>query len=275
MNMKETILKTELLPSQTAIFYLGQESILVKSRGKYLLFDGYLSDYVDRHCCTDDVKWERLYPAPMAPDELDFVDYVFCSHSHFDHADPDTLGAIARVNRKAKYIVPAPIADTVASYGVRREDIIPALADSAIALDGITVLPVPAAHEELSPDEAGRYAALGYRVDLGGTVLFHAGDSCLYDGLEKRLSKVDIMCLPVNGRSYFKRYDRDIIGNMDSYEAAELCQRVDAKLLIPMHFDLYRVNRISASSFVDAVEFTAPTLAYHIFRPGERYLYEA
>ena len=273
--MKNKILSTLLIAEQTAIFYLGQESILIKHADKYILFDGYLSDYVDRNCCSELVKWVRRYPAPIAPEELDFVDLVFCSHDHYDHADPDTLSAIARVNSKAKYIVPAPIADTVACYGVPKDSIIPAYADKEISVCGFTVLPVPAAHEELSPNENGEYSALGFRVDLGGTVIFHAGDCCVYDGLAERLGRVNVMCLPVNGRSYYKRYVQDIIGNMNACEAAELCKVVGADLLVPMHFDLYDVNCVTTSTVVDGIESTASRLCYHIFKPGERYIYQA
>lgn len=272
--LRETILNTRLLDGQVGIFYLGQESILVKSNDKYYLFDAYLSDYVDKNCCSELVKWERLYDAPITGEELDFVDYVFCSHSHYDHADPITLGAMAKVNKKAKYIVPAPIVDAIVGYGVSRDDIIPALSGEKIALtDGVSVLPLPSAHEDLVTDELGRYDALGYKLFLDGATLYHAGDCCIYDGLEEALGQVDIMCLPVNGRSYYKRYIKDIIGNMDAYEASELCTHVGAKLLIPMHIDLYAVNGISLASFVDAVEATNKSLCFHIFRPGERYIY--
>lgn len=271
--MKNKILSTALASGQIAIFYLGQESILVKSNEKYLLFDAYLSDYVDKNCCSENVKWVRRYPAPMSADELDFVDYVFCSHSHYDHTDPCTIGAIAKVNQKAKYIIPAPFADKVVSYGVTEKDIIKAYADKNIVLEGVTVTPIPAAHEELTPDENGDYDCLGYKVTVDGITLFHAGDCCLYDGIVERVKGSDIMMLPVNGRSYFQRYVRDIIGNMTAAEAGELCRVAEAKLLIPMHFDLYGVNCLAASTVVEQIESSAPALAYHIFKPGERYIY--
>ena len=270
---RESILSTKLLDDQIALFYLGQEGILIKYRERYLLIDAYLSDYVDRNCCTSDVRWVRKYDAPISGEELDFVDYVFCTHAHYDHADPITLSDIARVNKKAKFIVPAPIVDTVKGYGVDEESMIPAFADEKIVFGDIVILPIPAAHEELSVDGKGRYDALGYRITLGNTVLFHAGDCCIYDGLEERLGGVDVMCLPVNGRSYYKRVVKDIIGNMDAYEATELSGHVGAKLLIPMHIDLYDVNGLSLAAFVDAVENVDKNMRFHIFRPGERYIY--
>lgn len=271
--MKNAILNTKLAEGQIAIFYLGQESILIKADGKYLLFDAYLSDYVDKNCGGELVKWVRRYPAPMSADELDFVDYVFCSHSHYDHTDPWTLAELAKVNAKAKYIIPAPFVDRVVGYGVKADDIIAAYADKPIALEGVLVTPVPAAHEELCPDENGRYDCLGYKIEISGITLFHAGDCCLYNGLLERVQETDVMMLPVNGRSYFQRYVRNIIGNMTAAEAAELCRVAGAKMLIPMHFDLYDVNCLATSTVVEQIESTAKALPYHIFKPGERYIF--
>ena len=272
--MKNSIMNTALAEGQIAIFYLGQESILVKTQGKYLLFDAYLSDYVDKNCCSELVTWTRRYDPPMNPLELDFVDYVFCSHAHFDHADPWTLSAIAKVNKNAKYIIPAPFTEAVASYGVRKEDIIAAYADEKIELDGVTVTPIPSAHEELTPDELGRYNCLGFVVETDGIKLYHAGDCCIYDGLVERVQGVDVMMLPVNGRSYFQRYVRNIIGNMTAAEAAELCKECGAKMLIPMHFDLYDVNCLATSTVIEQIESTAKNLSYHIFKPGEKYIFQ-
>lgn len=273
LAMKNKILNTALAKGQIAIFYLGQESILIKSNGKYILIDGYLTDYVDKNCSTDLVKWVRKYDPPISPSELDFVDYVFCTHDHSDHTDPYTLSGIASVNKKAKFIAPATYCDKLTEYGIDKSRIIGALADCKIELEGVTVMPVPAAHEELTTDCDGRYSSLGYCFGLDGVTLYHAGDCCIYEGLAERLNGIDVMCLPVNGCSYYKRYVRDIIGNMDAYEAAELCTVVGAKLLLPMHFDLYAINGLSASSVVDAVDSVNNKLNFHIFRPGERYVY--
>ena len=101
---KKTFIETDLTKNQLGIFYLGQVGFIIKYREKYVLIDGYLSDYVDKNCSSELVKWERRYLPPIDAKELDFVDYVFCTHSHYDHADPETLKNINSVNKKAKYI---------------------------------------------------------------------------------------------------------------------------------------------------------------------------
>ena len=150
---KAFMLETKLNNSQVALFYLGQEGYLIKSADKYIVIDPYLSDYVDRNCCTETVKWIRNYPAPITPEELDFVDYVLCTHAHFDHMDPDTLRAIAKCNSKAIFIAPEPIKDTLLHYGIAKERIVGAIADETLTLDGFEVIPVPSAHEELHQDD--------------------------------------------------------------------------------------------------------------------------
>lgn len=273
--MKEKILNTKLTEDTVALFYMGQVGFIIKYREKYIMIDGYLSDYVDRNCCSENVKWVRKYPAPMKPEELDFIDYVFCTHSHFDHADPDTLSVMAKVNKKAKYIVSAGISDVLPGYGINKEDILAVSCDSKIVLDeNIAFTAVPAAHEELHQDENGNYMEVGFKIECGDIKVFHAGDGCPYDGLEERIYGSDILIMPVNGRDYFRRYECDIIGCFDSNEAITIADRTKAKLLIPCHIDLYEVNKLNSAYFVDCINNKDVDFAFHIFRPGEKYLYQ-
>ena len=272
--LKEKILNTRLFFDQVAIFYLGQVGFIVKANGKYLLIDGYLSDYVDKNCASEAVPWVRRYPAPIAAEELDFIDYVFCTHSHYDHADPETLAALARVNKKATYFVSNAIVDVIASYGVPRKSIVGLTCDEPYTLSkDWKITAVPAAHEELHQNENGDYEEVGFRLDLGPVSLFHAGDGCPYDGLAERLEGVQVLFLPINGKDYYRHYVCDIIGNFDCREAALLAQSVGAKLLIPTHFDLYDVNGVNPAHFVDTLNTVNPEQCYHVFRPGERYIY--
>lgn len=270
---REYILETCLTERQLALFYLGQEGFLIKHCDKYYLIDPYLSDYVDRNCCTDTVKWIRRYAPPILPEQLDFVDYVFCTHEHFDHADPDTLHTIAQHNKKAKFIVPKPCEAVIRAYGIAKERIIGACAGEELSFEPCKVTPVPAAHEELHTDGNGNYRELGYRLDFGNISLFHAGDCCVYDGLAERLAGTDLLLTPINGRGYYKLRE-DIIGNMTAEEAVLLAQEIRARLLIPMHFDLYDVNSVNPAHFVDCLYQINPKQAFHIFVPGERYIFQ-
>ena len=268
---KKDIISLNLTDKQTALWYIGQVGFIIDHSGKYLAVDPYLSDYVDQNCCQY-VDWKRIYAPPIEPCALDFLDAVLCTHTHYDHADPWTLPIIAQHNEKTKFIVPAPVVDVIASYGIDRARIIPAYADIPIKLDGYTITPVPSAHEKFHTNENGDYHELGYIIDDGQNRIFHAGDMCMYDGLVERLQNIDVAILPINGRDYFRNAN-DIIGNFDSMEAVTLSKIIKADLLIPVHHDLYDVNKVNPAYFVDTLMKIHREQKYHIFVPGEKYIY--
>lgn len=272
-SLKEIVLGTQLLPSQVALFYLGQVGFLIKYHEKYLMVDGYLSDYVDRNCSSDLVRWERLYETPIRGEELDFVDYVFCTHTHYDHADPYTLKAVADCSKKAVFAGCATVCQALREYGIPMSRICKVQADQEVAFeDDIHVIGVPAAHEELHPDQEGGYRETGFLFVLGDKRIFHSGDCCPYDGLEQRIMNCDALILPINGRDYYRRYVKDIIGCFDSMEAVTIASHTHARLLVPVHWDLYEVNAVNPGSFVDIIHKQTPAQSYHIFVPGERYI---
>jgi len=270
---KKDALGLNLAERQTVLWYIGQEGFIIGNSGKkYIAVDPYLSDYVDKNCCQY-VEWKRLYEPPIEPSELDFLDAVLCTHTHYDHADPWTLPRIAEANEKTKFIIPAPEVKVIASYGIDEARIIPAYADVPIELEGYIVMPVPSAHEVLHTDDSGNYYELGYVIDDGYNRIFHAGDICMYNGLTERLKKIDIAILPINGRDYF-RSANDIIGNLDSAEAVMLSKNIKAEVLIPVHHDLYSVNKVNPAYFVDTLMELNREQKYHIFVPGEKYIYQ-
>ncbi|MBR2459863.1 MAG: MBL fold metallo-hydrolase [Clostridia bacterium] len=274
--LRDDILNTRLSDGQLALFYVGQLGFIIKFREKYILIDGYLSDYVDRYHEGDAIQMKRRYPVPINPWELDFIDYVFCTHGHCDHADPDTLAGIAKVNNKAKYVVPAGIIELICSFGVPGESVVGVVCDRPESLcEGISFTAIPAAHEELHPDGMGGYLEVGYRLELGEVTLYHSGDCCPYDGLEARVKGSDIMIMPINGRDYYRRYEHNIIGNFDVGEALLLAERSEAKLLVPAHFDMYAPNGQDPAFFVSSLYRMPSPRCFHIFMPGERYIYGA
>lgn len=269
--MKDRILSATIAEDQLALFYIGQAGFIIKFGGKYLMIDGYLSDIAD---IPSDPRFIRKYPPPIKAEELDFLDYVICTHDHIDHTDPVTLAALGKVNAKAKIIAPAAAVSTVVKAGIAPHRVIAAETGKALALsENITALPIPAAHEELHRDGQGNYCELGFKLLLGDISLYHSGDCCIYDGLTERVGQADMALLPVNGRDPIRRYKENILGNFHPAEAAMIAEAVGARLFVPMHFDLYEGNGLPAAEVVSAIERTAPTLCSHIFRPGEGYLF--
>ncbi len=261
-----------LYPGMVTFTYLGQEGFYIRTRDCRLLVDPYLTDYVDRH--HPGAGWERKYAPPVTPEEMaPYTDYVFCTHDHDDHTDPWTVAALAKANPRLKFFVSGVFAHKLPLYGVPEGQVVPVDTGKTIVLPGLSFTGIPAAHEELHP-VGESFAELGFRFvfahENGETVVYHAGDCCPFDGLSEAIGHADVMLLPVNGRDYY-RTSRGILGNMNAVEAVQLAKTCGAKMMIPMHYDLYDINGIPVEEFVHAAEPSGIT--YYIFRPGEGMVY--
>ena len=81
-------------PTKGEIFrigFLGQTGYALKKNNTTILIDPYLSNYIEHYNGLNDQKMIRQYPPIIKPHEIDSIDAVLCTHSHFDHMDPWTL----------------------------------------------------------------------------------------------------------------------------------------------------------------------------------------
>src|SRR5688500_6866327 len=153
------------------LWWLGQSGFLVAWEGRHLLLDPYLSDSLTRKYADTDKPHVRMTERVVDPAELGFVDVVTASHGHTDHLDPDTLRALPN----AQLVAPAAHRELAAERAGRA----PVEIDDGetISVAGFEITAVPAAHEAIERDEAGRMLHLGYVVRCGPFSLYHAGDT--------------------------------------------------------------------------------------------------
>ena len=221
------------------ITYLGQMCYLIECGTVRIVTDPYLSHSVDRPGST------RLYEPPATLAEL-MPDIILISHPHGDHLDKESLIPFYRMRRRSFTLVPAPSAPKILEIGGEPLPMTapgPAMLGESFRLGGVTVTAIPCAHTALHTDDNGDYRELSYLIEYGEKKIFFGGDMSMYDGLLESLCTIvpDVMLLPVNGSDWF-RTSRNIIGNLDSNEAAELAVRCKAKYFIPGHHDLYASN---------------------------------
>lgn len=272
-ELLKEIKATRLPEGVVSVWYLGQSSMLVKYLDKYVVFDPHLDDSLSKRPVNPSV---RNYPSPVAPELCDFLDYVFISHNHADHLEAASIEKIARCNSKVKFVIPAPVINALTGIGIQDSRIIAAHSDKATAIGSLSFTAIPAAHYELNIDENGDAPAVGYVVQFGGLKVYHAGDTIVYPGMVEKLREfgINIAMIPINGRDY-KRDARNCIGNTTFREAADLCSDINGDLLIPMHYDLYNHNTENPAYFVDYIYSRHRGMKYHLFQPGERFIYSA
>jgi L-ascorbate metabolism protein UlaG (beta-lactamase superfamily) len=241
---------------QVALWWLGQAGFAVRTKSRTFLIDPYLSDSLARKYQGQQFSHQRLMPVAVDPAALKKVDWVFCTHRHTDHMDPDTIRPLA-VNSRCRFYVPCAVLEqAVATQGIDVNKTTCVNAGQSLKLDsGISLHPIPAAHEQLVVNSRGEHHFLGYIFRLENIVVYHSGDCAPYDGLAEHLQKFkpDVALLPVNGRDDY-RLSRNIPGNFHFEEALQLCLDCEIPLLIVHHFGMFDFNTIDRLELHAAIE---------------------
>jgi len=250
------------------LWWLGQSGFLLQWQGVHVLLDPYLSDALTHKYSQTDKPHVRMTERVVDPAQLSFVDIATSSHNHTDHLDAETLDPILRSNPQLQLVIPEANRAFVAQR-LKIDARMPAGVDdgSMLELSGIRFTGVASAHETVERDELGHVQALGYVLQFGGWSLYHSGDTIEYEGMVEKLRPfcVDVALLPINGRAP----ERRVAGNLWGPEAAQLAHHMQAKLVIPCHFEMFEFNTASPDAFIETCRHLGQP--YRVLRCGERY----
>lgn len=235
-------------PGELHLWWLGQSGFLVQWHGRHLLLDPYLSDSLTRKYAATDRPHVRMTERVVAPERLRFIDVATSSHNHTDHLDADTLRPLLEANPRLELVIP----EANREFVVNRLQLIADLprgldAGQSTTVAGFAFHAVPAAHNDLERDAAGRHKFLGYVVQAGPWTLYHAGDTLRYEGMTSWLTRwpVDIALLPINGHDPA----RGVAGNLDGPQAAHLARDIRARVVIPCHYEMFEFNTADPGPF--------------------------
>ena len=253
--------------------YLGQAGFLIKDHKNRYLIDPYLSNYVVTGGIGDPKYFSRAFPPPVQAEDLRSISAIFVTHDHADHCDPDTILPILANNPNCKVIGPQPALTFLEQRGVEASSLVLAPIEDWMQFGSIRFTSFPSAHYELDRDEeSGNYPYLGFVLEVDGKILYHSGDTILYEGMLDRLKTIsnhyDVCCLPVNGRDP-QREALGIIGNLQPEEALWLADQLNSNVLIPTHNDLFEINHLDPSRLEDHKMSHFPHQIVKWMKPGE------
>ena len=253
-----------LAEGECAFWWLGQHGFVVKLGRAACYVDAFLSPLDGR----------RVAPL-LRPEEVTNADLVLGSHDHADHIDRAAWPAIAATSPRATFVVPELLRERVAKeLGIAPGRVRGVDDATSIEVGGVRVSGVPAAHELLDRDEAtGLHPYVGFAIEGNGVTVYHAGDSCIYEGMQAKLRRwsIDVAFLPINGRDA-KRLASGCIGNMTYQEAADLAGAIGPGLTVPAHFEMFASNSQDPRPFIDYMRVKYPRLEAIVPRHGERHL---
>ncbi|MDG2123234.1 MAG: MBL fold metallo-hydrolase [Verrucomicrobiales bacterium] len=263
------IASTESHPDHFDLWWLGQSGFLIKWQDHQLLFDPYLSDSLTTKYTATDKPHVRMTGRVIDPRCLTGLTATTSSHNHTDHLDAETLGALASATPGIPLVLPAANIDfarkrlgpdTAATYH-------PLSVGSPVDIPPFTFHAIPAAHNTITTDEDGFNLYLGFVVEFGNFRVYHSGDTLWHSGLVEALTqfpKIDVAFLPINGNEP----GRKVAGNLNGTEAAALARTINAKLVIPHHFEMFEFNTAAPEEFETAC--TRLSQPFKTLRAGER-----
>jgi len=231
------------------LWWLGQSGFLLQWQGIHVLLDPYLSDSLTKKYKQTETPHVRMTELVIDPGRLSIVDIVTSTHNHTDHLDADTLCPIFAANPDLKLVIAEANRLFVAErLKIDAGDAIGLDDGASVEISGIRFSGIASAHEGLEHDEQGRAKCLGYILQFGNWTIYHSGDTVRYEGMSEKLRpfRIDIALLPINGRAAKGR----VPGNLSGSEAAQLAKDIEAKLVIPCHFDMFRFNTASPDEFI-------------------------
>jgi L-ascorbate 6-phosphate lactonase len=250
--------------------WLGQSGFLLRFPSANVLVDPFLSD-----------RGERLVQAP-ALESLGSIDIVAATHEHWDHLDLPAIASLLELHPQMLVLVPLPIVDQVVDAGVPQARVRGVQPDEVVVHGGVRITPVPARHGVHVSDaynfgtdlSDGKVRYLGYVLSEEGVVVYHAGDTILYDEQASLLEKlgVQLALLPINGRDA-EREAVDIVGNLSPDDAASLVADARIPVVVPMHYDMFAGNPGDPGALVAAVARLAADAAVLVPAHHKRFVF--
>ena len=193
---------------------------------------------------------------PVAKASADDVDptHILLTHGHVDHV-ADAVSVAKRTGAHCVALV--ELAGWLGEKGV--ENTHDPNLGGTVEFDWGWVKLVQAFHTGTLPDGTVVGGQAGLVVNIGGTTVYHLGDTCLFSDLKliAERTPVDVALIPIGGHY-----------TMDRHDAAVAAGLIGAKTVIPMHYNTFPPIETDAEAFKSEVE-SATGSQVAILDPGE------
>lgn len=182
----------------------------------------------------------KIYFDPIKMDKTNDADYIFITHSHYDHFSKDDILNIK--NDNTVIICPYDIYDECLNMGFKKENIyrVRTLEDYDL---GILKFKTIYAYNINKPYHLKENNWVGYILYFNFKSYYVAGDTDLIKDNIAMLNDIDFAFVPIGG-TY----------TMNALEASKFVNLFKPKEVIPIHYDMVVGNEADLNNFVSHVD---------------------
>lgn len=220
------------------VTWVGHSTFLVQLDGVNILTDPH---WGDRASPVAFAGPRRIVPPGLAFADLPPIHAVLISHDHYDHLDADTVDRLAR-EHGPRFFVPLGVGAWLAERGIT--DVVELDWWQTAAFRGLVVACTPAQHSSgrgLTDQYLRLWASWAV---VGRTKRFYFAGDTGYDprmkAIGERFGPFDLAAVPIGGYSAYR------VGHpnhVNPEEAVQLYEDVRGRLLVPMHWGTFELNR--------------------------------
>jgi L-ascorbate 6-phosphate lactonase len=262
LQYMDSIRELRVQDNALAIWYLGQNGFILKSSESPLIgIDLYLTNSCASKFADRPYRLDRQLPIFIEPEDLD-VDVFVTTHSHDDHADPETIRRIRKTG-ETKFVGPFDSIRVYRESGVQQTEcelLHPGQVftpDASVSIQGTFALPT----------DVTDLNHIGILLTFSnGITFYNSGDTAYASVLGELLPKdVDVCAICMNGG----------FRNLSPMEAATIVETVRPCVVVPCHYDMMVNNVASPSTLQVALQTLGSDPRFVLMKYYQPWIYQA
>jgi len=206
-----------------ALWALGGAGFILKTSTATIYIDPYVGGSVE----SEGVVLHRMIPIPLNASSVRQIDATVITHEDLDHLDENFIFPVNK-NTKCQFIGPPSVAELLKSWKISEDRIVSLEEDKTTRIKDTNILALPS-------NDANPKTANTYLFGAGGASIFHSGDSLglsQFAEVGKRY-RVDIAAISLGRNPPGSKWYND------PSEVLQIAGDLNAKIVIPMHWDLW------------------------------------
>jgi N-acyl-phosphatidylethanolamine-hydrolysing phospholipase D len=220
------------------VTWIGHSTFLVQLAGLNILTD---PNWNDRVSPVRFVGPRRIIPPGLRFEDLPPIHAVVISHDHYDHLDEMTIRRLATAHRP-RFFVPLGTKELLTRFGAT--DVVELDWWDNARLREVTFTATPAQHStgRWLHDENRRLWA-SWVIASPTQKLYFGGDTGYFAGFKEigqKLGPFDLALMPIGGYAGWGAHHPN---HINPEEAVQAFEDLHARVLVPMHWGTFDLNR--------------------------------